>query len=234
MSKRFFIEKVFRVGEFIELEKDEFHHLKNVMRCCELDDVELVNGMNELALARIVSIKRNSALLKIVKVFSKEVSDKGISLVVSMIRIPKLELILEKGTELGVKNFIFFNAKNSEKIKISERRLKRFKTIMISALKQSKGFHLPKISFLKNLEEFRGGEDIVLFGDTRKSSRDILDFLKKGRSYSFFVGPEKGFAEEEISFLENILKARGVNLSKNVLRAETAAIFASGILASFS
>ncbi len=166
MSKRFFIEKFFKVDEFIELEKEEFHHLKNVMRCKESEDIELVNGENELGFARIVSIKKNSALLKIFKVFSKEILKKGISLVVSMIKIPKLELVLEKGTELGVKNFIFFNSKNSEKIKISESRLKRFKTILIAALKQSKGLNLPKISFLKNLEEFRGGEDIGLFGDT--------------------------------------------------------------------
>jgi 16S rRNA (uracil1498-N3)-methyltransferase len=232
MSKRFFFEKLFKVGEVIELEKEEFHHLKHVMRCQELEEVELVNGMGELAFTKIISIGKNRAFLKVVKVFLKEVLDGGITLVVAVIRIPKLELILEKGVELGVKNFIIFNAKNSERINISGLKLKRFKIIMISALKQSKELYLPKVSFLKGLEEFKlRGE--CLFGDTRENSKNILNFLKKDKSYSFFVGPEKGFTGDEIDFLEKVLKARGVRLNKNVLRTETAAITACGILASF-
>lgn len=220
---RFFSNEPFSKNQIIELKDSEFHHLK-VMRIKPNDQIELINGKNQLATASLISIDQKTALLKIENLIEKKKKNE-IILAISFLRQNKLDLILEKATELGVTQFFFFPSKNSELDSLSPNKKERMESILISAIKQSGRLDLPKISILKNIKEFESYGFDFCYGDINGGSFQITS-----KPICFFIGPEKGFTAEEVFLLENSLKAKSIKLNDNILRSETAAICAATLL----
>ncbi len=222
-ENRFFSPQPFLEKKIIELEESELHHLK-VMRIKPNESVELVNGKNQLALASLISQDSKKALLRIEKVTEKRNLSEFI-LALSFLRQSKLDLILEKATELGITQFFLFPSQNSELDQLSSSKKERMETILISALKQSGRLDLPKIFILKRLSEFKNYNFDFFYGDINGGS-----FSSPINPPCFFIGPEKGFSADEILALKDSLNAKSVNLSSNILRSETAAICASFLM----
>ena len=118
--------------------------------------------------------------------------------------------------------------KKEEKESLSDHQIDRISRHFISAIKQSGRLYLPKIRSFPSLDAIL--EELgytFLFGDTTEKKEKIPQKLEM--TPVFIVGPEKGFSLDELSLLKK-RGAKGVILSKNVLRAETASIAASTLL----
>ena len=234
-QNRYFIKYIhFTLNTSCQLKNDEFHHLCNVMRAKINDRVEIINGKNQLAKAKIIEIKSKYAILHIEKVIEIPQKTPKIILAQALLRQNKLDLILEKATEVGIFEFILFKAQNSEIIKIKKEKRKRISSILISAIKQCGRLDLPKIQIVENIEEFKKNDFEYFFADPQSSFSFEICKLKKlkktEKPICFFVGPEKGFTEEEVSFFNNFLKAKPIKLNTNILRAETASLCAATLL----
>lgn len=224
-EKRFFSESLEK--KRITIKGEEFFHIFKVMRCKTGEVIELINGKNIFSLAKIISIGKNSLEVEIIKKEEKPPPFK-ISLLQAIISPKKMDFIIEKATELGVTNFIFFPSKYSLHRTVSKDRLKRFLSITIAAIKQCDRYDLPSISYKKNLKAVLDTitSKNILFGDIREDSK----FIKKvKKDPHIFIGPEKGFSKDEVSLLEKN-GAEGIRINKNTLRAETAAISSISIL----
>lgn len=94
-------------------------------------------------------------------------------------------------------------------------------------MKQSLRAFLPKIIFLKSIEELiTSTAEIILFDQL--SELKIKDFqFDQNKNYLFIFGPEGGFSQKEYSTFEDVKK---INLAQNRLRSETAIIKAASIL----
>ena len=149
------------------------------------------------------------------------------SLALALTKPKQLEFVIEKGTELGINCFYLFPSQKSKLRHLSSSKQERLKKILISALKQSKRLHLPKIHILDNKERLPKDQNYLL------ADFKGIQFSHSNNAQTFIIGPESGFTEEEISFFKNNLKATGVILSDAVLRAETAALCAATLLAHF-
>lgn len=219
---RFFTPNDFHENEHVDLEDEEFHHLKHVMRCKEKDIVELVNGKGFLGQARIESIEKKKAILNVLKVqFFK--LEKRLILYQGLPKINKLDLIVEKGTELGMTDLILFRADKSDQ-KWSQEKISRLESKAISALKQSKRVYLPKIDWSPSIESFQNHSKSSFYGDVSNEAPLLLEQLNQFTSLDaiyFCCGPESGFSEKE----EKLLKEKGflgVSLHSNILRCESA------------
>jgi len=218
-AERFFVDA--DLIDSVSVEGTEFHHLVHVMRVRLGDEVELVNGRGALANAKVASFSKHSANLQILSVDQTPLSLPKVILAIPLMRPSKLELIIEKGTELGADAFYLYPADHSEKDDLSENQLERLHHIAISAMKQCGRLDLPQIQLFKRLQDLFTLPGTFLFGDTRTDAKKI--------SYSappavFITGPERGFSEKELKILNE--KALGVRLHKNILRAETAPLAA--------
>jgi len=166
----------------------------------------------------------------------------------------RMELIIQKATELGVSAIIPFQSERSISLKERESKQKkahRWQHIAVKAVQQSRRARVPWVgecrSFQEVLEDCRGeGLKILLWEKKGESLRDVLKkyFLlnppfEKGGKGGFetyhpskvyvMVGPEGGFAEQEVKWA----KDQGflpVQLGQRILRTETAAITLIGIL----
>lgn len=148
----------------------------------------------------------------------------------------RMELIIQKATELGVSAIVPFKSEKSISLKEREAKQKkahRWQEIAIKAVQQSRRAKVPKIEhyrpFAEALEYCREeGLKILLWEKEGESLKKILKLLLPRKIY-IMVGPEGGFSEEEVTLAKN----QGfipVKLGQRILRTETAAITLIGIL----
>jgi len=208
------------------LHGQELHHLQHVMRIVVGEEVELVNGNGTLAHARVSAFKKEAVELEVTHTSHEPRPARTVSLAVPLMRPAKLELVLEKGTELGADAFVLYPADGSEKSDLSANALERLRYVTVSALKQSGRLYLPSIAVVRELDEVVAREGTLWFGDTRPEAPWLQPQPEK--QVTLITGPEKGFSEREVALLEK--KAQGVRLSPNILRAETAPMAGLAIL----
>lgn len=228
---RFFTPKPFFKNEEIRIQDDEVHHF-HVMRVQEKDTIELINGKNQLAEALVISIAKKEVILKIQNVtHGTHVKEKILGL--ALLRSMKLDLILEKATELGITKFFFFPSQNSEIEELSPNKITRMENILISAIKQCGRLDLPEIHFLKEIKELIRNDFDYFLGEM-SAHESIFQISISKKPICILIGPEKGFSSTEILFFQTSLKAKPVKLNDNILRSETAAICAAALLGSLS
>ncbi len=206
--------------ETIHLDGPEFHHLVRVMRIRVGEEVELVDGKGALAKAKLVSIDKHKASLHVISCHCNPVDPPQIILAIPLMRPAKLELVIEKCTELGADAFWIYPAQHSDKEQLSSNQMERLSHICIAAMKQCGRLDLPAIEVLSHFSHLLQTKYPIYFGDTRPNAkRKILQ-----TPLILITGPEKGFSESELKLLDQ--KAEGTRLHRYILRAETAPIAA--------
>ncbi len=215
---RFYTPHTLISNSLVELDSEEYHHLKKVLRVRPNEKIELVNGSGELAIALF------DVTIRVLSVHKEPKPEKKIVLIQAIPEKNHLEFILEKGTEIGITEFIFFPAEKSKLKEISEALLFRMKKITISALKQCKRLYLPSISICK-LSDLKNFSLKLYLADPKGDK-----FITTTESAGFIIGPESGFSQKEIDYLKTTCKATLTTLSPNILRAETASIIAAYLI----
>lgn len=224
-NDRYYVDGSLEEGESVVLNEGEWHHLVHVSRGKVGDTIDLVNGKGVLAHGVIRMIRKGGAEVFLQQVVKDNCSKRPIILALGMLRKGLLDWVIEKGTELNVTEFWLFPGALSEKGGVSESHFQRLRQLAISAMKQCGRLDLPLILLKPRLVEFSFLEGTLLFGDVSNEAPYLWNLSLECFPSSpivLFIGPEKGFSSQEEEFLRNNLKAQGVRLHSNVLRAETA------------
>ncbi|NGX39013.1 MAG: Ribosomal RNA small subunit methyltransferase E [Chlamydiae bacterium] len=225
-DNRFYLDAPLTQGSTPSLSGEQLHHIR-VMRKDIGDHIELVNGKGSLAKAQITAIDKRDAHLLIQESTSAPPPSRQVILAQALLKPKNLDLVIEKGTELGATAFWLFPADRSEKSSLSPNQQARLHHLAISALKQSGRLYLPEIALKPPLSEWTAPPMKAFFGDL---SPEAPRFSPPDGDLLIFIGPEKGFSDEEIALLQGPLKGTGVRLSPNTLRAETAALCALSLV----
>jgi 16S rRNA (uracil1498-N3)-methyltransferase len=159
-----------------------------------------------------------------------------LTLAVALMKGEKLDLVIQKCTELGVKRFLLVESEHADvKVRTEsdlERRMTRLRRIALEAAKQSGRARLPKIDGPVKLDRIleTPASDLRLFFSERGGGKlDVLAPPVTAANVTALIGPEGGWSNEELE----TAKQRGWNiitLGGRVLRAETAAIAVAAIL----
>lgn len=147
----------------------------------------------------------------------------NVTLAQAWVKPKALSLILTKCAEIGVTEIILFDSEHSAPHGDSMRRMA---AIIENACMQAYNPVCPQIVIAAAIADLRRETTNILFGDI-EAEKDLTQ-PTAGQSVMFINGPEGGFSTREITALRAF--ATGVLISENVLRAETAAIIAAGIL----
>ncbi|WP_029323313.1 RsmE family RNA methyltransferase [Butyrivibrio sp. AE3004] len=237
-------------GKRIVITDSDYNHMVNVLRLKvgeefsvsfreeELSTVaENDNGEDEPVATReyrfgIESIKDNELIgeLRFIKESGAELPSR-IYLFQGLPKSDKMELIIQKAVELGVYQVIPVSMKRSV-VKLDDKRaankVKRWQAISEAAAKQSKRAFVPEIQMPVNFREavkLCEEMDVKLLpyemADGMDRTRELINSIKPGQKIAIFVGPEGGFAEEEVK----TARESGFNvitMGKRILRTETA------------
>lgn len=228
-ENRFFTPQPLNIGEAV-LEEEEAHHLQHVMRLVEGDRVELIDGRGSLAKAVIKKRTKRAIFLEVKEVHIDPPTDFSVIIAQAIPRFQRLDVILEKGTELGMTELWLFPGVKSEKIQFTEPQKERVQKILISAIKQCGRLYLPKVFYKEPLKEWNDLPYPLFFGDLTPNTPRFIDaYGTPEKGVIFAVGPESGWSQEEQGSLKK-LKGKAVSLSSNILRTDTAPLAALSLI----
>lgn len=212
----------------IKVEDEEFHHITKVRRLSTNDLINLTNGKGLLAEGRILKINKRDLLVEITKIKSEINSEPIIAAAFSLLKNKHDHMIVEKLTELGIKEFFPIISERTVRQK-GKNVIDKFEKVAIAAIKQCDNAYLPKINPIMKLEEFIDeiqalGYELLIASEVDQEQL-LYDHLGRitDKKICFFIGPEGGFSEEEQSlFKTKALKT--FTMGNHIVRAETAAI----------
>ncbi len=233
MAKRFFTS--YTDGDIILIQDEEYHHLVNVMRAQIGEQITVCFNDGYDNLCEIISLGKNLATLKIMsRQKNNAEADIDVTLFQAVPKGDKLDLIVQKSTELGVKKIVPFLSKFTQTKAISVKS-DRLKKVATEAAKQCGRAVVPEIEevktfseVLKTLDEY----DYILMPYELEKTREIKTALIKANkptSIAIIIGSEGGFCIDEIEQAKQC-GADIVSLGNRILRAETAAISVMSIV----
>jgi len=193
-----------------------------VLRYREGDEVVLFDGVKHDRLYKLARVESDAIQMELITEFERKLPSKHIYLFFSLLKKDKNDWVLQKCTELGVRNFVPVLAERSEKTGFN---LERARRIIIEAAEQCGRSDIPKIRdplLIKTaLEEYKNKIQLLVCDETFDNNEQLSEL-----PIGIFVGPEGGWTGSEIELFEKSGTGH-FHLGNLTLRAETAAVAAS-------
>lgn len=217
---------------------NEGRHIRRVLRLKAGDEIVVFNGSAKEYEGTIVEEGPSSVLIKIQNIFpSTRESHLEISLAQSLLKGEKMDTLIQKATELGVKTVIPFFSSRSVPLLEKSQRLKRhdrWEKIAIGASKQCGRGVVPKIEPLQTYSEMlqTASQDslrLIFWEKGGERLKEALEKLKGKKKVFFIIGPEGGLNQEEVEHARRI-GFIPVTFGQRILRSETASLCLLSIL----
>lgn len=235
---RFFVDKSQIIEDNIIISGDDVKHIKDVLRLKQSEIIEISsNGfVYKCEIEKIDKDKITTSILDKKEGTSESKID--IILYQGLAKGTKMELIFQKGTEIGIKEF-YPVATHRSVVKINDigkeqKKITRWNSIVEEAAKQSKRDYIPAvrsiITFDDMVNSLKGEKNIIVPYEDEKSY-SIKEGLSHiiGEKINIIIGPEGGFELDEIQRLKDI-GSKIVTLGERILRTETAGLVTSTII----
>jgi len=230
---RIFFETTVREKTTIELAGERAHYLSTVLRFGPGTKLIITDGSGSSYLACIISLSRKRAVLDIQeKCAPAPESPIDIMLMQGLLKGEKMDIVVQKASELGVKQIFPVITERSQ---IREtRKLQRWQKIAEEASRQCGRALITKIleprDFASAVQVFDQSNTarIILWEHAEMPFSSSLEACTGKKQVTLFTGPEGGFSEKEVSTAaeKGFAIAR---MGKRILRAETAAIAAVSV-----
>lgn len=238
--QRYFVQQA--IDNRAVIEGEDAHHIQRVMRMKEADELIVVVAQQAFR-AEITQLHKDSVDVQLLAPLERSVEmPVHVTIACGLPKGDKLDLVIQKATELGMTGFIPFEAERSIvkwDAKKWSKKQERFEKIAKEAAEQSHRTVIPTIHPIHNLNqlcEASNSYDYVWICDEEEAKKDthirFADHVKKvydNKSILIVFGPEGGLARHEVDALVRC-GASGVKLGPRILRAETAPLYALSAL----
>ena len=238
----FFIDSGNIDGENAYVTGNDVNHIKNVLRMKENDEIKLSTGDGLLYTAVISEFLPDRIVCRIIDCEGgKSELPARIILFQGLPKKDKMELIIQKAVELGVSEVVPVMMKRTivklEDNKKEQKKLERWRTISLTAAKQSGRAIVPEVSdfitFNEAVKRAKGLEYNLIPYENEKGmdkARELIKEVKNKKSIGIFIGPEGGISEDELELAINA-GAKPISLGNRILRTETAGLALVSVIA---
>lgn len=221
----------------IKIDENEAKHILKVLRLKIGDRFIISNFHNQSFESQIVNDDLKCCVVKLInKVDITNKSNVNITIFQGYPKGDKLDLIVQKLTELGVKEiFPILTKRTVVKFNPSKFKLERLQKISKEACKQCGISTIPHINtpieFESIDEKFLSKYDLILipYENNFQSLKKVLREREDAKNICVFIGSEGGFELEEVEKIKGF-GGVSVSLGQRILRTETASIFISSVL----
>ena len=196
-------------SDYITLDDSKLHHLKNVLRMKNEDNVNISNGNGKLLIGKLskndvkVSTKKDYVRNHETKIFVPALREKN-----------RFRYMIEKLVELNVSKLVIGKTENSQNTRIEADRISNW---AISAVEQSGSPFFPDIEVTEEIDFSIFKTCFDISGEPINKDTDKVD--------TFAIGPEGGWSPKELASFEIKYKITDFNL-----RSETAAVSAVSLI----
>ena len=217
-------------GEHV-LDEEESRHCARVLRKKKGDQVIVLDGLGTTYACRLTEVHQTKTPFEVVKKVTSESPEYYIHLAIAPTKnIDRMEWLLEKTIEIGIRQISFLLCANSERKLINRPRMLKK---AISAIKQSGNPFLPIIDDMQSYSEFIRNHAHVhekyICNAATGYGNYLLHKASPSSRYLILVGPEGDFSEDELKIAEKNGFAP-VSLGNTRLRTETAGLVACILL----
>ncbi|MCM8710405.1 16S rRNA (uracil(1498)-N(3))-methyltransferase [Clostridium sp. SYSU_GA19001] len=236
---KFFVKKENIDGDFAVIEDDDVKHIYKVLRLSVGDKISINNLEGSEFLGEIRSINKRQVTVKLLeKLPVNNESPINIYLYQGLPKSSKMDLIVQKGTELGVKEITpVITERVIVKSELGEfKKVDRWNRIALEACKQCKRTLIPKINtpieFEHLINDIKTMDLVVVPYENQESFgiKNVIKSVKNNtKNIAIVIGPEGGFEQSEIEVFRNI-GAHIVTLGPRILRTETAGFVCVSLL----
>lgn len=220
--------------DIVELNAAATQHVAVVLRMQTGDPLILFSGDNREFSAHIHSIKKKQVLVHIESVVeSNRESPLAIHLAQALSKNDKMEWVIQKAVELGVRSIIPIQSERCA-LKLSAERMEKkwqqWQSISIAASEQSGRNTLTVIEPITTLPHFiKQAHSPLKWILNPQSSRSWRDYPLQEKDITVLIGPEGGLSHQEIALaIEHGFQ--DLSLGPRILRTETAAITTISLL----
>lgn len=209
-----------------------FHQWTRVLRYEIGREVELFNNQDEDKLYKITKIGNDAVHLELITQLEPKLPLSNLYLCFALLKKDKVEWVLQKGTELGVRHFVPMLTDRTEKTGFD---IERAEKIVIEASEQCGRSDVPRVREPMKLDTIIDelNEKVTLYvaeqGSPQMPSASWRTNPQSRQAVGVLVGPEGGWSDNEKQ-LFNDKNIEHIALSNFTLRAETAAIAAATLL----
>ena len=241
MSK-FFVKEEQISNNRIKIIGEDVNHISNVLRMKKNDELQICNqDTGENYLSKIISISKTVVECEIQEKIDKTTeSNVNITLFQGIPKFEKMELIIQKNTEVGIKDIVpVMMERTVVKLddKLANKKLERWQKIAEIAAKQSMRDIIPSIENIiktKDIDATKFDAFLVAYENEnhnmlKSELLKLREDKEKDKKYNIavLIGPEGGISEKEIEMLQ-AQKAKFISLGKRILRTETAGLVMVG------
>lgn len=242
MSK-FFVKENQIFNNKIEIIDEDVNHIKNVLRLNVGEEIKICDQDNSKNyICEIKEISSKKVECEILKEIENEAEGNvELHIIQGLPKADKMELIIQKGTELGVTKFIPTIMKRCI-VKLDRKdqakKIDRWNKIAEVAAKQSGRDLIPKVTDLETIKTITSKiteYDLVLVAYEMEKETYIkeellkLKSIKENYKIAVVIGPEGGLELEEVELLKR-QGAKIISLGKRILRTETVALQVASII----
>tara|TARA_B100000959_G_scaffold13319_2_gene13187 strand:+ start:12065 stop:12823 length:759 start_codon:yes stop_codon:yes gene_type:complete len=237
LKHRLFIDHQIIPNIEFSLTESRVHYAKHVLRLKVNSSIIIFDGSGHEYKAKITKIIRNEiSILPSQSVYKENTPFRKIRIGQCIIKKDKMDLVLQKATELGVNNISPLLSEYSV-IKLESKKIKsktlHWKKIIQSSCEQSKRNYIPTMNAPETIETFinKPSENNYRIILDPKAPKSIGEISPNEKKIDLLIGPEGGFTDSEVedAYEKGFI---GVSLGYRTLRSETAAIAAIAIIQS--
>ncbi len=223
----------------MQLDAEERHHLVDVLRAGVGAEITLFDGAGREAVAAVESISRDSVQVRMIQQKVHPAPAVAVTLVQAVPREQRMDMILQKATELGVAEIRPVITDHGV-VRLSgddEGKRERWRKILLNAAKQCGTPWLPRLAPVRPAREALAdlaGQDLLLVCSLEADARPLRTVLAEARAraprrITALIGPEGDFSAREYAAARQA-GARPVSFGATVLRVETAALYLLSVL----
>ena len=224
MKHRFYVSQDNITKQRVMFSENQRNKISRVLRLKNHDEVMVLDGLGN---SYRVSADTGDILEKETFSYNRPIK---IRVLMGITKLPAFEMALQKAVEIGTDEIVPIITKRSV-VKLSDTNKKhtRFCEIAENAFCQCKRKFMPVmaevINGVEEIPDYNGLKIVFYEDEADKEFKDILEAAGKPQEITLLLGPEGGFTIDEIQLL-NKKGFQSGRLTENILRAETAVIFA--------
>jgi 16S rRNA (uracil1498-N3)-methyltransferase len=223
---RLFVPDDLQSGARLDLVEAQARYLTTVMRRVVGEAVLLFNGRDGEWRAIVTEAGKRGCALKLDSRSKEQLSGPDLDLLVALVKRPRLETIVEKATELGVRRIRLMVTQRTNAGHANRARLQAIAT---EAAEQTGRLDVPEVTPVEALDKAIADWDAgrrLIFCDEAGEAPPMLKAALPAGPAAVLIGPEGGFSPEERARLRSAPFVTPVSLGPRILRADTAAIAA--------
>jgi len=241
---RFYLQPEAWVDSGPQLGEADSHHCADVLRLEVGETVVIFDGLGKVAEAQLTGVHRRHCTLRIGPAHITPALCCAITLVQAIPKGKNMDLILQKGVELGASRIVPLLTSRTvvrmDGASDAERKRERWQQIALEACKQCGRNSVPLVAAPSTVEQFLKEvlpTELFLLASLQPDARTIKEVLAEWtnsrgglpKGVTVMVGPEGDFTPEEIAMIKET-GASSVTLGPTILRAETAALYCLSVL----